>query len=165
MHNGETKDDIKLACILLLLHLTCWYYLGTNGVVTMTATPVRWAVNGHYYEAEAPTTWDDARAESLARGGYLVTITSADENTFVYNLLPGVGVWLGASDIGYGAKNFHWVDGPEAGQSINSYSPWDTGQPDNWNGNEPVLMMHANGLWNDNDPNQQLHYVTEFAGT
>ena len=130
----------------------------------MSATPVRWSANGHYYEAEDPTTWADALTQSLARGGYLVTITSADENTFVHNMISGVGVWLGATDQGYAAKDFHWVDGPEAGQSISGYAPWDTNQPDNWEDNETLLMMHKNGLWNDIDPNHSYYYVIEFAG-
>ncbi len=44
--------------------------------------------NGHFYEVlSGLENWDSARADALSRGGYLATITSAAENTFVTNLL------------------------------------------------------------------------------
>ena len=48
--------------------------------------------NGHFYQAiDQYMSWDDARAyaESLSyngQQGYLVTITSEEENNFVYDL-------------------------------------------------------------------------------
>jgi hypothetical protein len=49
---------------------------------------VQWT-NGHSYLAVlAPgVSWDAAEAQCEAHGGYLVTITSAEENAFVFSLV------------------------------------------------------------------------------
>src|ERR1035437_4592805 len=80
--------------------------------------PIQWTVasggNGHYYDvlsAPAGITWDDASSGATALGGYLATITSDEENSFVFSLVnspvyyiqghtPGgllraLGPWLG----------------------------------------------------------------------
>jgi hypothetical protein len=57
------------------------------------AEPVLWDLsvggNGHYYEAVLVgdrITWEAARDAAQAKGGYLATITSEDENSFVESL-------------------------------------------------------------------------------
>src|SRR5882672_3346614 len=53
--------------------------------------------NGHFYEAvQAPAgiTWDDAEAYAAAHGGYLATITSKEENAFVFKLVDDAGFWM-----------------------------------------------------------------------
>ena len=63
------------------------------------AVPVEWPVssggNGHFYEpiiVPGGTTWSQANTSANAAGGYLATITSDDENTFVFN--PQIIHWL-----------------------------------------------------------------------
>ena len=48
--------------------------------------------NGHIYEyvSASGISWSDAAAAALAAGGYLATITSAEEKSFVFGL-PGLG--------------------------------------------------------------------------
>jgi len=131
----------------------------------VAATPVRWAANGHCYEVEAPEIWTDARTQSLARGGYLVTITSQDENSFVRNLIFSAGLWLGATDIGYATGDYHWIDGPEAGQPVsNYYVNWRPTEPNDQGGIEHYAEMLSTGQWNDNSL-ISLSFATEFAGT
>jgi len=72
-------------------------------------------------------------------------------------------MWLGASDVGYAGKDFHWADGPEAGQPVGSYAPWTSGNPSNSGGIEQFLEMYADGSWNDIDE-RSFNYVTEFDG-
>jgi hypothetical protein len=44
--------------------------------------------NGHsYYRSTGSATWTTARANCAAMGGYLVTITSAAEQSFIFNIL------------------------------------------------------------------------------
>src|SRR5947209_3928494 len=68
--------------------------------------PVAQGGNGHYYEvvsAPAGIAWGNASLAAPNRGGYLATITSAEENAFVFNLAnqdatvwySGYGPWLG----------------------------------------------------------------------
>jgi hypothetical protein len=105
-----------------------------------TAEVVYWSGNGHYYEAVLSTgNWNTANAGAIARGGYLATITSGAENTFVYGLVSGndafwyldgygngIGPWLGgyqlpdqsAPDVGW-----QWVT-----DEAWSYTNWNTNQ-------------------------------------
>ncbi len=89
------------------------------------AEVVQWDVNGHYYEYVAElVTWEQAMTYAESRHhngipGYLVTLTTAEENAFVYeNILGGDSPapwgdpWIGGyqndchSDP---AANWHWV--------------------------------------------------------
>ena len=87
------------------------------------AAPVVWSQNGHSYEVVVvtePITWPDAQAAAVDVGGYLATLTSAEENLFVFDLVcstPGAwthpaefaeGPWLGGSDAA-SEGNWQWV--------------------------------------------------------
>lgn len=115
--------------------------------------------NGHYYEVlSGLENWDSARADALSRGGYLATITSAAENTFVTNLLTTsatVRAWLGGTDSAV-EGTFRWADGPEAGNLITPvYANFAPGEPNNSNNEDYLEVFGANvpccsvGQWND----------------
>ena len=55
----------------------------------------------YYKVITQEATWTEAAGYCALDGGYLVTISSAEENQFVYELLPGDrhGAWLGGSDV------------------------------------------------------------------
>jgi hypothetical protein len=101
--------------------------------------------NDHCYEAVlSPVSWYEAKAACENLGGYLVTITSEQENEFVYNLVKsntfwyldswgnGLGPWIGgyqengAQEPGGG---WRWVTNEPF-----SYSNWEADQPDNVHG-------------------------------
>src|SRR5688572_4259498 len=83
--------------------------------LTLEAAPVVWnsgpGANNHTYEAvlvPGGISWEDAEAAAVSRGGHLASITSADENAFVFALVSGnnafwvldsgshgIGPWLG----------------------------------------------------------------------
>jgi hypothetical protein len=94
----------------------------------------QWSVesggNGHFYEPVlvlAGIDWQDASVAAVASGGYLATITSAEENAFVYSLVSGnADFWRPTGDYnaegpflgGYKdpatsdpTANWHWVTG------------------------------------------------------
>lgn len=94
------------------------------------AQPIEWRIdeggNGHFYEAVlvlGGIMWDSARVEAESRGGYLATITSPAENSFVFDnvasdpalwILGGFaadGPWLGGfQDAGYPPdEGWRWV--------------------------------------------------------
>ena len=137
------------------------------------AAPVQWTVgdggNGHWYEAvlvgQAGITWSDANDEAMARGWYLATITSAQENAFVHGLVDHdsafwhvlgtttSGPWLGAFQPPGSpepAGNWTWVTGEEW-----DYTNWDQSQPNNWEGRDESVMQFyghnhpAPPTWND----------------
>ncbi len=62
--------------------------------------PVQWRVseggNGHFYmavTAPAGLSWDRAEVLAEMAGGYLATITSAQENAFVFSLIQDPIDW------------------------------------------------------------------------
>ncbi|HRD98469.1 MAG TPA: lectin-like protein [Rubrivivax sp.] len=127
----------------------------------LQAAPVQWTVasggNDHWYEYVtnnnifAPIGFNAARSAALAsthlgQTGYLATITSAAEQTFIQSSFPfllGFGAtgtaWLGASDAAV-EGDWRWLDGPEAGQQL-GYTNWALGQPVNGTGTDHYDLM------------------------
>lgn len=124
----------------------CALLCGLLGIVARAgAAPVQWKVedggNGHFYSVVGVArgiSWADANAATVARGSgwHLATITSAEENAFVYGLVAGkpqfwkcckglvvTGPWLGAQRSGAGGA-FSWVGGEAF-----TYTNWADGQP------------------------------------
>lgn len=145
---------------------------GNAGLVGFTLNPD----NGHWYKVNTSAlSWADAQAAAIAAGGYLATITSAGENTFVDNLRIAAGgsdLWIGASDAATEGR-WVWAGGPESGQQfwqgfdINNggsslgYANWNAGEP---NGDsEDVAHMQGGGSWNDLGDGNQLGSVIEAS--
>ena len=101
-------------------------------------------------------SWTDARNYAEERGGYLATITSPSEQTFIENLLIREGnrifYWLG----GYcgNDRRFRWITGEPF-----EYTNWMPGEPNNTVGIEdklqilrvphPIVVNSRLGQWND----------------
>lgn len=103
-------------------------------------------LNGtHYYLSNAAASYATALTTSNANGGYLMSVNSAAENTFVRNAatLAGVGTYLiGYSDVA-SEGNFIWSNG-----DANAYANWNAGEPNNI-GNEDFTQVLTSGFWND----------------
>jgi concanavalin A-like lectin/glucanase superfamily protein len=131
--------------------------------------------NGHFYEfVPGYLTWPQARDAAASRSyqdlrGYLVTITSQSEQTFIEQFLESVSlppppsgdfpqIWMGGSDAAQEGV-WTWVTGPEAGIQFwqgnftgspvgGAYANWETfggvrRQPDNA-GEEHFLSIEVN---------------------
>lgn len=127
------------------------------------AAPVQWTVgsggNGNFYEVitNNDLTWDAARTAATTAGGFLATITSWQENLFVWTLLSNTGrmrAFIGATDSAV-EGTFRWADGTEAGNALGAYQPWGTGQPGGGTGENGSELLAAAfafggaGQWND----------------
>ena len=129
----------------------------------VAAVPVQWTVgsggNGHFYEfISIDETWTAARTAAqasshLGQQGYLATITSAAEQTFVLGLANDG--WLGGTDQTVEGE-WRWADGPEAGNLFwtggpggtpSGFASWNGGEPNN-SGDEDFLDLQG-GAWND----------------
>ncbi|MDH5163537.1 S-layer homology domain-containing protein [Heyndrickxia oleronia] len=143
----------------------------TDRNITFTlGSALAYSENGHFYEyinKNATITWFDAKKEAeeknyFGREGYLVTITSENENNFVKDKTLGLG-WIGAKDIERNPENnpdpsatypkktgdWRWVTGPEgleeggglqfytgyaqSGSKV-KYANWAAGEPNDYNG-------------------------------
>ena len=124
---------------------------------------VQWSGNGHFYEpVVSPTgyvTWDEASAAATDAGGYLATLTSAEENAFVFSLVTGSEYWAGSiGDHGPWLGGLQWppTNIPDAnwtwvtGESWD-YENWYGVSPSDWNGfpEDRLIFYKFGGQWTD----------------
>lgn len=137
--------------------------------------------NGHaYIVVNNPLPWTDAKtaSESYTFGGqpgYLATITSSQENDYVYAALNQQTGWIGANDIAV-EGSWGWRVGPEEntqfwsgdfeGSSTDGeYNNWAEGEPNNGSGGtEDCAQFWNEGYWNDLNCTTPRPYVVEFGG-
>jgi hypothetical protein len=165
VNTGSTKGEVKLS-VAATVNPTGYYYNG---------------VNGHFYRPIATgTTYTGARTAAEAttfkgQTGYLVTITSADEDAFIFNNVPQTSIWFALTDE---VSEARWIidAGPEKGTLIKinngqtngnipgQYNNWAAGEPNN-SGNEDYAVTKWGGgsQWNDLPNNFSCPYVIEYG--
>ena len=151
---------LSLVAVFFLGFLCC--YIGIA-----EATPIQWSANGNYYElilsqsGSLAPSWSEAvtaAAASTYAGvtGHLATISSAEENAFVFGLAPSgltlpsagwAGAWLG------GKAPDGWLVGPESGDTF-SFTNWNSSEPNN-NG-YASMRIDSSGLWYDDSVIQNM---------
>ena len=169
VNTGSITGDVVLS-VAATINPTGFFYNGTNGhfYKPITATADR-------------TTYTNARARSLlttfkGQTGYLVTITSADEDAFIFANVPATNVWFAATDE---VVDGRWVidAGPEKGTVMKTqngqlngniagvYNNWAQGEPNGANGSENYAVAKWNGAasWNDLSNNWNNPYVIEYG--
>ncbi|MBN2636757.1 MAG: gliding motility-associated C-terminal domain-containing protein [Prolixibacteraceae bacterium] len=149
---------------------------------------------GHFYMyiKKLNITWTESKlaADSMnyfGLQGYLATITSTEENDFIWTKMDGIG-WIGASDEEEEGA-WKWVTGPESGQQFwqgnqngspvnGMFSFWAQGEPNNAYGGQSYAHINQhpekapkswNDLRNDGSQSNPLYYtpqgyVVEFGG-
>ena len=149
--------------------------------------------NGHFYR---PMNWPPGYSGSTSvytnllnlsssqtfkgQTGYLVTITSIDEQNFIQSNVPGNNILIALSDRQQEGV-WRWDAGPELGDIIKTsnsggevsgkYNNWCNGEPNNWGSGEDYVVTKWNGgnCWNDfgppasNFPGSISGYVVEFG--
>ena len=123
----------------------------TNTTTEQKARAVTYG--GHHYLAiDDSMTWTEAEALCVEMGGHLATISDAEEQSVVADMvLDGDAhfYWIGlTSEESADSVQFVWVDGTALG-----YTNWDPGEPNNkaWTpeGENYVGMWPSRGTWND----------------
>ena len=151
--------------------------------VTATENPAGYfylPTNGHFYRPiSTGAFYNNAKAAAAAttfkgQTGYLVTITSADEDAFIYNNVPQSQIWFALSDV---AQEGYWrIDaGPENGTLIKTangqytgnlpgqYNNWAGGEPNNSGGEHYAVTKWNGSQWNDLPNNFSCPYVIEYG--
>ena len=137
-------------------------------------------INGHFYKP-IPTGayYTAARAASLlttfkGQTGYLVTITSADEDAFIYANIPQSNIWFALTDeitegiwiIDAGPEKGTIIktqNGQTAGNVAGQYNNWAANEPNN-SGNEDYPVTKWGGTqWNDLPNAVDAPYVIEYG--
>ena len=149
--------------------------------------------NGHYYEyVSTGLTWTAAKADAESKNyyglqGYLVTISSEAENSYI-NTLIAANSWIGASDnfsqinaaVGYnkygsssaGEGKWHWVTGPEKGIQIrtgNANTASQSGIPvsgvyQNWNTTTNFSNNEPNDVWGSSPGEEDYGHMYTGSG-
>jgi hypothetical protein len=107
--------------------------------------------NHSYAFYDNASSWDEARTYCESLGGHLATLTSKEENDYVYRLLVEnghTGAYFGLSDSEQEGA-WKWV----AGEPF-AYNNWHSGEPNAENSNEDYAMFYwryDDGTWNDGD--------------
>ena len=173
LYLSSCRKRIPGVLVLALLPLLSSTLTGSQ----LVEWPIVQGGNGHFYElvpAAGGITWGNANTAATNSGGYLATITSAEENDFVFNLADqypiawygGYGPWLGGlqpSGASEPAGGWSWVTGEAFG-----YQNWTPGQPNN-NQNEDRIQFGGqatrSSTWNDVGQNTvkfTLGFVVEY---
>jgi len=133
-------------------------------------------LNGHFYEYYGTnTSWTSAKAyigglSYFGREGYMATLTSQSENSFV-SVLIGQNSWIGCSDnytqvnaaLGYTAfanqaasdGKFYWITGPERGLKISGQNDWGSGS---------AAVSGVYNAWSSAEPNDHPGHTTASPG-
>lgn len=122
--------------------------------------------NGHSYKF-IPTkmSWKNAKKAAEGMGGYLVCITSQDEQSVISSLITINGqvlpTWIGLTDEKKEGE-FKWVNGEKL-----DYTNWGSGNPDNGDDrgakqNYVWLGFFGSSNWDDNWENAMYYSVVEF---
>ena len=169
VNTGLVRGNVVLS-VAATVNPTGFFYNGTNG---------------HFYrpitlQADR-TSYTNARSRSLlttfkGQTGYLVTITSADEDAFIFANVPATNVWFAATDE---TTDGTWVidAGPEKGIVMKTqngqltgnipgvYNNWAWGEPNGAGGSENYAVAKWNGAasWNDLSNNWANPYVIEYG--
>lgn len=155
--------------------------------------------NAHYYEAislemggdaiaydaddDGEYSWSEARNAAASRTlfgltGYLVTVTTADENTFVANKTDASEIWIGAgrrdvttfdSSLDNPGLVFEWKTGPEAGTAFSKQTSATTGGytpiDGAFNAWEEILDTEPNNYQYEDEGWMENYVTTNWNGT
>uniref|UniRef100_A0A673NJR6 CD209 antigen-like protein C n=1 Tax=Sinocyclocheilus rhinocerous TaxID=307959 RepID=A0A673NJR6_9TELE len=117
----------------------------TTPVPTKNPCPEDWKhFNGScYYVSEYRRSWSDSQAYCKQQGGHLAIILTAEEQTFIWNLLPRGywnSYWFGISDQKV-EDDWYWVDGTKL---VGGF--WEDGEPNNHVNEDCGNMVKTNVL-------------------
>lgn len=152
--------------------------------ISTTINPVGYyynAVNGHFYlPISSSASYDNAKTLSTqqtfkGQTGYLVTITSSNEENFIFSNVPQSNIWFALTDriqegywrIDAGPENGTLIktqNGQTAGNIAGQYNNWCGGEPNDAGGEDFAVTKWGGGsCWNDLPGTWSNPYIVEFG--
>ena len=139
INTTATAGDINIS-VSATVNPTGYYYLPTNGHFYKPVS----GFSGFTFSGTSPTNYTNLKTYCTqqtfkGQNGYLITITSADEDNFVYNNVPGNNIIFALTD-NVTEGTFKIDAGPENGTVVRigatnqqgKYNNWASGEPNNW---------------------------------
>ncbi|XP_052411389.1 CD209 antigen-like protein C [Carassius gibelio] len=139
----------------------------TTPLPTKSPCPEDWKhFNGScYYVSEYRRSWSDSQTNCKRQGGHLAIILTAEEQTFIWNLLPRGywnAFWFGISDARV-EDDWYWVDGTKL---VGGF--WEDGEPNNHINEDCGYMIKTDVLsrvaiksWYDAPCHMSLPWICE----
>jgi hypothetical protein len=160
----QQRNIVRFAAVAVLLMSFCGVAFANGEVVG--------PFNEHYYQlihVDPGVTWEEAHdlaAAQSAEGltGYLATITTLEEHTFISTSIPQIALqttWLGATDDRFKGF-FQWHNGESDGYGVGiagMYASWSAGQPDGGAAENCLASNGAFASWSDEECGRTLGYV------
>ena len=118
---------------------------------------ILWQDNGHkYLVVDQFMAWNKANTYAQEQGGYLASVTSAEKQAFIEELLASHGTsdhyWLGGNRVG---KNWQWTSGESWG-----YTNWMRGFPQSGSDVNKLMLSAIGGPKNKKVVTQQGKWVS-----
>ncbi len=134
-----------------------------QGIVEVTLadySPV-YQYSGNSYLLSSAGTWEEAQLQAESLGGNLVTINSANEQSWLTSTFnTGSSLWTGFTDR-VNEGTFEWVSGEDV-----TYTNWNSGEPNNsGSGEDYAHIIASTGKWNDNINGRNYRGIIEISGT
>jgi len=114
-----------------------------------------------YRLTSSAKTWEAAQAEARQNNGNLVTINSAEEETWLKQTFSAdESFWIGFTDKANEGQ-FRWASGEQT-----TYTNWDPNEPNNYGGNEDYTTMNFSWRkqWNDDSASRSFRGIIEIGG-
>ncbi len=162
---------IRLIIITVIIFVMCLFI--APSILNANSDPIFNSDNGHYYYAYiTDINWTDAKKEAEDMTykpdpngptycGHLVTITTQEEQGFLYDNFSGSGSLLigayqeeGTSEPSGG---WQWVTG-EGWANEN----WGGGEPNDSGDDEDFAEFRNDGTWNDVNNDERDGFIVEF---
>ena len=116
---------------------------------------------GHSYEfVNSSVNYSTAKKEAKNKGGYLICISSKEENNIVVHYLEkskqgDTRMWIGLERNQNDISKFKWIDGSEL-----TYTNWEKGEPSTLR--ETRVEVYYEGTWNDCYGDLYRPYIIEY---
>lgn len=116
---------------------------------------------GHSYEfVNSSVDYSTAKQVAKNKGGYLICISSKEENNIVVHYLEELNhgdtrMWIGLERDQNDISKFKWIDGSEL-----TYTNWEKGEPSTLS--ETRVEVYYEGTWNDCYGNLYRPYIIEY---
>ena len=149
------KRYTSLLLALLIVILCCPTYATAAENVESESSPISKAVsfNEHRYYIFSSESVETAQSYCEFYGGHLATISSEEENSFLFSYMKSLGyssAYFGLTDFKV-EGSWEWVTGEPV-----VYTNWHSGEPNSESSTEDWAMFYwkfSDGTWNDGGPN------------
>nr|XP_020856768.1 C-type lectin domain family 4 member K-like isoform X2 [Phascolarctos cinereus] len=133
---------------------------GQNEILRQRLSEIYTVYKGSlYYFSCTEKPWVDAELSCISKGSHLTSVTSEDEQRFLYNKANGFQYWNGLNRR-EDKMTFHWTDGTLYDEA-KTKEFWVTGEPNNDKNNEHCVHFSRKALksWNDLNCESPLKFI------